>query len=223
MSLPPVFTKNNVNIQTGANLHYQGIPLERFHVKAAASIVNKALECLISTHRQIKYQLHGKSLRYARRYFMFGPQGPDSMERNTMLAVITLTMNGIRSERTIVVDEHGFNPGAMGWTSSIHIPQDQLNNTKQQFPDRKFYFDGESDDYVMMGNITVSGGLLNAEKKQGVMTFIHEATHRYANTLDFDEPGYSNDGVTYNQPGLTTRQALSNAESYGWFAYKVGR
>jgi len=122
-----------------------------------------------------------------------------------------------------VVDEHGMNPDALGWTNVASVPADQLANLQTTSPERRTYYDTGSKSYVSAGEINVSNGLLDAEQKQAVTTFIHEATHRYANTQDFGEKGYSNNGVVFNQPGLTTMEALANAESYGWFAYKVGR
>jgi hypothetical protein len=221
--MPPSYIKNKVTVQTGANLDAQGTQLERFQVKAAAAIVNKAIACLGATHRQLKHGLRGDALRYSRRYFLFGANGPDAMQRNVMLSVLVLTWNGLRSERTIVIDEHGLNEGAMGWTSVVPVPADQITAVQAAQPERKTFYDAPTGGFVSVGQVNVSDALLQAETRQGVMTFLHEATHRYANTQDFDAKGYSTDGVTFNAPGLTTMEALQNAESYGWFAYKVGR
>jgi hypothetical protein len=223
MAQPPIYVKKNVTVQTGANLHAQNVDLSRFQVKSAAKIVNKAISCLAKTHSKLKYKLTGDALRYSRRYFLFGPGGPNSIERNTMLSVIVLTWTGLLSDRTIVVDEHGLNPGARGWTSVIPVPANQLASVRTANPERNIFYDNSTGGYVAAGHINVSDDLLTGETKQGVETFIHEATHRYANTVDVGQSGISTNGVVYDAPGLTTMEALGNAESYGWFAYKVGR
>ena len=57
----------------------------------------------------------------------------------------------------------------------------------------------------------------------GVITLIHEATHKYANTLDYDDADDRIADFSYwLKPGLTTEQALNNAESYALFACRVG-
>ena len=222
--MPQSYTKSGVTVKTGANLDVLGTVLQTHQIKAAASVVNKAIDCLGSTHRKLRYAwLYPDVLKYARRYFLFGPHGPSVGQRNHMLAILVLTRNGLTGERTVVIDEHGLNPDAMGWTSAIHVPNNEVANQQAQFPERRFYPDATAQDHIMYGEINVADKLLVGPRKQGVMTFIHEATHRYANTLDFGEEGYSTDGVNFNQAGLTNAMALQNAESYGWFAYKVGR
>ena len=53
-----------------------------------------------------------------------------------------------------------------------------------------------------------------------VITFIHEASHKYASTADHGKSGYvENDGSAYEAPGLTKAQALKNADSYAWFCF----
>ena len=55
-----------------------------------------------------------------------------------------------------------------------------------------------------------------------IITFIHEATHKYAGTDDYDDRGYlENDGLDFLEPGLTKTEALNNADSYAWFCYSA--
>jgi hypothetical protein len=55
-----------------------------------------------------------------------------------------------------------------------------------------------------------------------VRTFIHEASHKYASTADHGESGYLNDSFTaFKETGMTTDQALNNADSYACFCLIV--
>jgi hypothetical protein len=57
-----------------------------------------------------------------------------------------------------------------------------------------------------------------------VLTFIHEATHKYASTADHGNDGYiHNDGQSFWANGLTMAQALNNADSYAWFCFAATR
>lgn len=217
--MPEFFVRHGVTVKKGANLG----GLQSTQVKAAAQIVNKAIKCVLNAHTKLKRGVAGDTLRYAQRYFRFGANGPTEAHRRHMLGVLVLTLNGLQGEKTIVVDKHAFNDGAMGWASAIEIPGIHYTDTKQQFPERKFHYETGTGNYRMYGDLNVSDHLLFGAQKIGLVTFIHEASHRYANTEDFGPEGISEDGVTFQQPGLTAAQALMNAESYGWFAYKVGR
>src|SRR5262249_2419023 len=149
-------------------------------------------------HRKLKHHERGDTLKYARRYFKFGPNGPNDEQRNTMLSILVLTMNGLYGDKTIVLEDRAIGDGVMGWTSSIYLPEehrDQLVNMQNQQPELRTHYDTTTGQYVSFGNIYVSKGLVKGPDKQGLVTIIHEATHRYANTLDFDERGYSRDGV----------------------------
>jgi hypothetical protein len=65
------------------------------------------------------------------------------------------------------------------------------------------------------------------DKKEGLVTFIHEATHKYAGTIDnsyfIDDP----DPWVVHRPETpgnlrTVQDALKNADSYAWFVVKGG-
>ena len=221
--MPEFFVRHGVTVKQGVNNESNNIGLQANQVKAAARIVNKAVMCVLNAHSKLKHRVAGDTLRYAQRYFRFGANGPTEAQRQHMLGVLVLTLNGLRGEKTIVVDRHAFNDGAMGWASAIEVPDVHYAGTKQQFPERKFHYETGTGNYRMYGELNVSDHLLFGAQKIGLVTFIHEASHRYANTEDFGPEGISEDGVTFQQPGLTVAQALLNAESYGWFAYKVGR
>jgi len=55
-----------------------------------------------------------------------------------------------------------------------------------------------------------------------VMTYIHEASHKFAHTVDHEGRGYvSSDDMAYAQPGLTSAEALTNADSYAALVMRV--
>lgn len=57
----------------------------------------------------------------------------------------------------------------------------------------------------------------------GIITLIHEASHKYANTFDHGNRGYREaDDSGWWEPGLTKIEALNNADSYAYFVYRQG-
>jgi hypothetical protein len=73
------------------------------------------------------------------------------------------------------------------------------------------------------GDIHVTRDYIMNNRFQAVRVFIHEATHRFANTDDFDEQGYMfADGSDFREPGITAAQCLNNADSYAYFCMAMG-
>jgi hypothetical protein len=119
--------------------------------------------------------------------------------------------------------------GALGFVTSTRCERSdsgafQLNNS-----DVFHSFEGHTI------HVRKKGILKRRGKRQrfiGPLSIIHEATHRFAQTTDYDRIGYrENDDTGWLKPEqgnrfqgpLTHDQALRNADSYAWFAYKVGR
>ena len=74
-----------------------------------------------------------------------------------------------------------------------------------------------------VGDIHVKRDYITNNRRQAVRTFIHEATHRFANTKDFGESGYMEaDGSAFRAAGLTKDQAIVNADSYAYFCMSLG-
>ncbi len=82
------------------------------------------------------------------------------------------------------------------------------------------------------GELHVSKKTILRTPELGVITLIHEASHKFANTIDGDggvsargseEMGYRQaaDNGWWRQ-GLNMALALNNADSYAYFAYRVG-
>lgn len=73
------------------------------------------------------------------------------------------------------------------------------------------------------GDIHVTRDYIMNNRFQAVRTLIHEASHRFAQTDDFDEQGYMEaDGSDFREPGITAEQCLRNADSYAYFCMAVG-
>jgi hypothetical protein len=73
------------------------------------------------------------------------------------------------------------------------------------------------------GQIHVTRDYVLNNRYQAVRTFIHEATHKFADTDDFDEQGYIfADGSDFREPGITAAQCLNNADSYAYLCMACG-
>jgi hypothetical protein len=75
-----------------------------------------------------------------------------------------------------------------------------------------------------IGHIHVSREKVENSPAYAMITYIHEATHRYAGTVDYGDSGYffltqylTTGTVQWRAPGLTAAQALTNADSYALF------
>jgi hypothetical protein len=75
-----------------------------------------------------------------------------------------------------------------------------------------------------IGHIHVSREKVQSSPAYAMITYIHEATHRYAGTVDYGDTGYffltkylTTGEVQWRDPGLTAAQALTNADSYALF------
>lgn len=81
-----------------------------------------------------------------------------------------------------------------------------------------------------IGAIHISREKVQNSPAYAMVTYIHEATHRYAGTVDYGDTGYffltqylSGGGLEWREPGLTATQALTNADSYALFVAEVCR
>lgn len=148
------------------------------------------------------------------RYFL--NPNPTTDDRNKCIIVLEKTMNGINAKFNLKVKEQddaygyvGFETGLKGVLRGVFSPRHNLGTRRGKI--------------VSRGDIHIRRDLLAADQfGLAVITFIHEATHKYASTVDHGDSGYiDNDGLTYDAPGLTAAQALNNADSYAWFCYAM--
>lgn len=72
------------------------------------------------------------------------------------------------------------------------------------------------------GDIHINRSLLvKQDWKSAVLTYIHEASHKFAQTKDHGNKGYVTAEGKYGERGLTTAQARVNADSYAWFIWML--
>lgn len=144
-------------------------------------------------------------------YFKTGAT-PSQQDVQTVLKKLELVMNGINLKINVKVAPDdgaygyvGFKTGFKGVMRGIFSPRHNLGKRG-----------GKT---VSRGDIHIDRDTLD-DAELSIITFIHEATHKYASTADHGDSGYlENDGLTFEAPGLTKQQALNNADSYAWFCY----
>jgi hypothetical protein len=68
------------------------------------------------------------------------------------------------------------------------------------------------------GDIHIHQRFMGAEWGNTILTYIHEASHKFAGTKDHEKRGYIDNG-NYKAPGLTAGEAMVNADSYAWFVW----
>jgi hypothetical protein len=135
----------------------------------------------------------------------------DTAEAGTVQGILEITINGINNGKLSLKTDN----------TSAHRFEKALGVDKGDVP----YIEG----YVRngsggkKGDIHVTRDYIMNNRYQAVRTFIHEATHRFANTDDFDEQGYMEaDGSDFREPGITAAQCLRNADSYAYFCMAMG-
>ena len=152
--------------------------------------------------------------------FLTPPGGPDANTRLLIIKVLTMTSAGIAGKTTIKV---GSSADANGY---VNVHNDFLHRitsnkvTNLQTNKKNYVGDAHVDRaYITSGS---------EDRPRAILTFIHEATHRYAGTVDFDDKGYisatnyfAGNGIMFREPGLTPAEAAINADSYAVFTYQL--
>jgi hypothetical protein len=137
---------------------------------------------------------------------------PDPAAVSTVKAVLTTTANSLRGQHGIKVRQ---DDDAYGYVNLSYGGRKHLTNGV-------VFYDGDGDAIHRLGEIHLDKNTIRTDMTMATITYIHEATHRFANTDDHGDRGYfRSDGSAYIQPGLTWQQALINADSYAYFVYKT--
>ncbi len=162
---------------------------------------------------------------FAARYFKTGG-GLTTQQRALVLSKMELVHNALQLSTNVkltaptagALGSVRYEPGARGILRGIFEPGRNLGTRA-----------GET---VSRGDIRVKRNLLGpgaysadiSNADLAVITFIHEAHHKYASLADHGDDGYIyNDGSGYWDDGLTTAQALNNADTYAWFCFAATR
>jgi hypothetical protein len=99
---------------------------------------------------------------------------------------------------------------ALSGTAKAHVWQESWDDSIQPRP-----ILGDDGRPIRHRDIHLGSDIFNSPE-YAIFVILHEATHKYANTEDYDIQGYTAylDSLAYKKPGLTKAQALKNAESY---------
>ncbi len=147
--------------------------------------------------------------RYAKRYFLTDGKSISEGDRLLIKTILIKTLTGLTGDVAVKV---GPDAKAYGFVSV------KGGDSSKSYHNQMVFADGDNG---RVGAIHIDSDTLETEKRLGVVTLIHEATHKYAGTMDycyFDNNSRDPDGE------FTQKQyALVNADSYAWFVLKVGR
>ena len=183
-----------------------------------ADAVNEGRQALDETITYMQQKgtngLESTFRRLSFRYLKTDFTGLSQQEFDTILSVLKLTHTGINNSNLSikVFNKRGATRGYV---------RNYFNDTASKShhtPGKHNPGDGSLQD-AFKGDIHMSVGGITAKPLIAAKIFVHEATHKFANTADFGEKGYtSDDTAAFRDTGLTREQALMNAESYGRFA-----
>jgi hypothetical protein len=158
----------------------------------------------------------------AAKCFLTGSAGPSEAQKKEICRVLTMTKTGACGSTTIKV---GSSADANGY---VNLHKDMMHKVfmsskvKSLQSGKTEYVGRAHVDRAYITNDTAEN------RKRAILTFIHESTHRYAGTVDYDDQGYisattylAGNGIRFREPGLDTEKALTNADSYAVFAMEI--
>lgn len=189
----------------------------------AGDAVAKSREMLINAVSLTGGAWNAKMNAAAASCFLTGPGGPSQKQKEEICRVLTMTKTGACGSTTIKV---GSSADANGY---VNVHQDMMHklfmsHKVKSLKDGATQYIGRA--HVDREYITNDSA---ENRKRAILTFIHEATHRYAGTVDYDDQGYisattylAGNGIRFRETGLDTAQALTNADSYAVFAMEIG-
>jgi hypothetical protein len=185
--------------------------------KQLLQVVGYAIEdartLLALTDAQLRAKrLSDELIRYANRYFLTGKDKISDPDLATISDTVTKIWAGLSGEKGDVTLKVGTEAGVHGLVKRKAKPDTWAYHNRMDFAD------GVQDRRV--GAIHVSANRM-AQGRLGVKTLIHEASHKYAGTIDYRY--FNDDSKTPRGAFDDKARALVNADSYGWFILKVGR
>jgi len=210
--------KVRIKIRTGE------LGLSNLELEAAKGIVSNARAAIARTIGRMAWPTRGDRPELdalMALYFFTDPAGATQREVNLVMSKLELAMNGMNGKINLKLHPdpqgaHGyvnFVPDAKGLARGLFLPGHNVGTVGAQTVGR--------------GDIHLGRHRLGSADR-AVVTFIHEAMHKYASLADHDmrgqvrDVGGADDGSYYIAPGLTKAEALNNADSYGWFCYFAG-
>ncbi|WP_353228421.1 hypothetical protein [Novosphingobium sp.] len=227
------WSETSKSINSGKSVNIAHIKLDGGltgeQLTTAAGVVERARELVSLAKVKIGGNWDSAMKAAGAKCFSLAPGGPGNADLEMMGLVLRKTNSGISGTTTIKV---GSSPDANGY---VNVHNDFMHKVfsshavKNLKTGKKEYIGGAHIDREYIVNPTQNNGF-----QRGVLTFIHEATHRYAGTVDYDDEGYisatqffGGGGIHFrdeNPDGsckLTKTQLLTNADSYAVFIYEI--
>jgi hypothetical protein len=231
--------KLTVMMQTGADP-------DGLIAKAAVETLDKARRFLLTAQTIVTASegLSARAMELANKYFLVSVFGAPRDWQDTLKTVITNTHAGLAKDVWIKTDELVKRTTeadkVLGRVNYKTDPKDKLLEARREkkrepspyhtyadVTDWKHPYAGER----RWGAIHIKSGLLG--KDDGVLTFIHEATHKYASTYDYayfrgDDKAKQDQWdvqmgnrfpYQFDDPG----RAIWNADSYAWFICELNK
>ncbi|WP_237213784.1 hypothetical protein [Falsiroseomonas oryziterrae] len=173
--------------------------------------------------------LSAPTLKLANRYFLTPLYGITPADLAIIRTVITKTRTGLDGDVTLKTGSllKGDEAGTLGSVafkdkddfSAADFTNQVKSKSYQTWVPTMNPNVAPGDRQRRRGAIHVKAGTLQ-DKKMGPVTFIHEATHKFAGTWDYCY--FEDDGVTPEDVFDDKASALGNADSYAWFIYSIG-
>lgn len=198
-------TSTHIGGQT-VQLRHKGLWLGDKDKTKITGMIQRAKTMLSTTIAAISSGPNAICRTHANTYFLCTPT-PD--EWRSVMAKLELTYGGLNSNFSLKLGADG----DFGFVTSSVVS----STTPGAVIDR------DGDHILRNGTIHVSKKRMLKSAELGIITIIHEATHKYANAWDHGDAGYrEKDDSGWWEPGLQKDQALNNADSLAYFCYRVG-
>ena len=207
----------DMTVKTRPGLDLQAIAALPGLMVEAKSLLQKAIIAL--DVRPLKVW----TVAMAGHYFLIDTKvGPKAKELELIKRVLTSTLTGLSSDimlkigKTVGRDE---DPGTMGAVSRS-VGSAGTKSYHTVVPTMKPAGFLKKPETYVRGAMKLQDSVLLGEL--GVVTLIHEATHKFAGTYDYC---YFDDATGYVPRSKFTNKekALANADSHAYFAVRVGR
>lgn len=187
-------------------LKHRELFLDKAAEKASLETVEKSFTTLKNTIGWLAHRDANKVKQAMQLYFKSGTD-----KCGTVQALLEVVLNGMNNGKLTFKTD---NTTAKRFTGAFGVDADDVPNIEG-------YVRNGSDG--SKGAIHVTRDYIMNNRFQAVRVFIHEATHRFANTADFDEQGYMYaDGSDFREDGIKADQCLNNADSYAYFCMALG-
>lgn len=197
-------TKTKIGGNT-IQLKHKGLWLGKSDAKNITLMVSRARACLSSTIAAISSGTQDTG--FANTYFVGVPTPAEWL---AISAKLELTYGGLRSDVTL----------KLGADGNFGVVRPTVTNSSN--PAAVIDEDGDYVDYTT-ATLHVSKKRMLKSAELGIITIIHEASHKYANSFDHDDRGYrEKDDSDWWEPGLTHAEAINNADSLAYFVYRQG-